>query len=1052
MKQDQGPSNSWIHFFLENYRVTYLLLIAVVIFGVVAIWQMPKESSPEVDIPVVVVNTALPGAGADSVEELVSRPIEDRVNNIAGINRLNSTSRQGFSTVIIEFEPSSDQTEKMAEVREQVARAEGELPREAETPTVQRIAFDDIPIMRLVLSGPLEPAELKIYAEELQSELEGISNVSEVAIIGAPEREIRVNLRNEDLSRLNLNPEMVIGAINSSDIDLPAGTIETGGREFSLRTDSGVDSVAELRALPVAEREGAIITLAEVADIDDGLAPLNNISRFSIEGKGPQPTVSLQIYKEGGRGDIITIANRAEEISREMEVSVFPEGVQAEVVQSDADLIRSDLRTLLSSGLITIIIIIAILAAFLGWREALLASLVVPFSFLIAFIVIEALGLTVNFLTLFSLILSLGILVDASIVVTESIHRYRRKGFDGYCSALKTIEEFKTPLIAGTLTTVLVFLPMLLLSGITGEFVRSIPITVTAVLLASLFVALAVITTISSRFLPKSDQNNEREKGRYLNSYFENIARKYRDLLTILLRRKLLSGGLLAVMGVAFVAVLALPVVGLVPVDMFPSPDADNIYIDLEAPAGTPLQTTSGYLEPIEEQLIEDPEVCSFLTVVGQVSRAGAMDVTQTGNSHLGGITVTLREDRDSTSQELVEKYRKLFSEPEGAEIRIAQMEAGPTGDSAIRVNLFGPDLDQLEEAAMGLADELSMIEGAENVDSGIEQTSGEFVFRVKREEARRYGLSATDIAGFLRTSISGRDVIDIRINDEDIGVVVKTGIKEKNQGSGTALVTDLSEIEALSILTEKGPVSIGGLTEVKLEPGRNAIQRRDRERVITLQADAAAGYNTSEIVAEFQDRVEQIGLPDGVRLSYGGEVEDIQESFVELIQLLLLGIIMIFALLVWQFSSYRQPVFILVTIPLALIGVIGGLALVGQPLSFPGLIGIVALAGIVVNNAIILIDNINQRRKSGSDKETAVIKGSFTRFRPVILTALTTVLGLVPLAFVSPTWAPVAYSIIFGLLFSTVLTLAVIPVLYLRFARGGDIDPAERERCRDSA
>lgn len=1028
-------SNSFIGFFIENYRITYILMLALVVFGFLAIIQMPKESAPEVDIPVVVITTPLPGAGAGNVEDLITRPIENQISGMTEVDRMESSSQQGLSTVVVQFDVRANSSEMVTEVRNRVNRARSGFPVDAGESNVQKISFSDIPIMRLALAGPFEPEELKVYADQLKDELESIRDVSQVSVLGAPEREVRVIIDEDRARELSVSPDMVSGALARANVDLPIGSIETGGSIYTLRLDSNVSSAEEIRRVPVISRGEALITVSDIAEVEDGFAPLSNISRFSVGGSNPEATVSLQVFKESGRGDILTIADTAQARIDALVNSSFPEGVDVEVVQSDAEVIRVDLNTLLSSGFLTILIIVLILTLFIGWREALQASLVVPFSFLSAFVFIEALGLTINFLTLFSLILSLGILVDASIVVTESIFLKRSAGLTGAEASRETIEEFQSPLIAGTMTTVFVFAPMLIMGGIMGEFIKSIPITVSAVLLSALFVALVFITTVVSRFLvkrPKKIRAGALGVGRVM----ERVAAWYKDSLFRLLDRKRSAYLLLGSVTVAFFVSLSLPAIGIVSVNMFPLPNSSTIYIDLEAPPGTPFSATSELIRPVEERLCQDPNVRSFLTIVGQSSTAGSIDIAQAGDSHRASITATLKNGNRPTSQEIVADYREAFKDKNGVEIRISQPEAGPGGEGAVRINLTGENLNELEQTARELSDILRSIDGTENVDDGVQATAGEFVIDIDRSMAGRYGLGPSDIAGFLRASLFGQSATNMNVSEDEIDVIVLSNIGDSQDRVGNAVPVDVSSLKSVTVPTQLGPVTLGTFMDISLKPGRSSINRRDGDRYISLTSDVSVGYNTQSIVSEFQESVKSVDIPSGVEIGYGGEVEEIQESFMDLARVMLIGVLMIFALMVWQFKSYLQPLFIMVTIPLALTGVLFGLALVRQPLSFPGFIGIVALAGVVVNNAIILIDTINKNFYSGHGLKEAILSGAESRFRPVILTTVTTVFGLLPLVFASPEWAPVAYSIIFGLLFSTVLTLAVIPVLYQRFSQ----------------
>lgn len=1025
-------------FFIENYRVTYLVILAIFVFGFIAIYDIPKESSPEVDIPVAVIITPFPGAGTENVEKLITRPIENRVSGISGVERVDSSSRQGLSTIVVQFVSSSDSNEKISEIRNQVERAKTSFPAGVGDPVVQKISFSDVPIMRIVVFGPYDSFELKYYAEELKERIESIKNVSDVIVSGAPEKEIKIKFKEEKLFQYGISAEFISGIIGRENVDFPMGLIKSGENNYAIRLDNELKSIKDVKEFPLIEINGSLIRVEDVAFVEEGYENIDSITRFSSEGNNPETTVSVQLFKESGEGNILTIDNLVKNIIEELKENYLPNDVSIEIIQNEAETIRADLNMLVKSILFTVLIIFLILAFFLGIRDALIASFAVPFSFLITFVFINIFGLTINFLTLFSLVLSLGILVDASIVVTESIFEKRFKGLDKKEASIETVKEFGAPLVAGTLTTVFVFFPMLLLSGVMGEFIKSIPITVSTVLISSLFVSLFLITTIAFTFSKKI--TNDPDIGLFgIGKKLQDFISVYQKYLSLVLLKKRIMYYFLVSTFVLFLISISFPFIGILPVNMFPSPNADNIFINLEMPAGISIEKTDEKIKLVEDYLIKDNNVESFFTFVGQTARAGSISLREGSNSNIASINVNLKKDRKLKSFEILEKYRLYFKDINEAKIRISQTEAGPGTEGGIQINIIGKDLDEIEKTATLLSETLSLIEGTENVESGIESNAGEFVITLKKELLRIYNISALEIAEKIRTVISGKTITNIRILEDEINVIISSNFVDEEENAGSVKVIDLSDIYYLPIQTRKGIVSLGTFIDIDIEPGRGVINRKDRERIISITSDVSSGFNSSKIISQFKDEIINKEIPNDINITYGGEVDEINRSFRELFYSMIIGIIMIFVLMVLQFRSYKQSFFVLITIPLALIGVIGGLSITRQPLSFPGFIGIVALSGIVVNNAIILIDTINKRHDSGVSLFESIILGAKSRFRPIILTTITTIFGLIPLIFVGPVWAPVAYSIIFGLLFSTVLTLFVIPILYYLFSKEKD-------------
>lgn len=1035
MSETRHDTHPFWQFFIDNHRVTYLIIFAIVLGGVFTVLTLPRESSPEVDIPVAVITTVLPGADAQSVEDLVTNPIEDQISGMSNVTSLTSVSSQGVSSVTIEFEPNADDTEVIADIRSRVDRASGELPDDATDPIVQKVSFSDVPIMTLALSTSQGDAELKQYAEILQDELETIGSVSRVNIVGVPQREIRLDLDRDALNQFDLTASDVIASIANSSIDTPLGAVEAGGTVYTLRFDAELVDGEDVRRARIAERGGAIITVGDVAVVTDDFVEENSITRLGgVEGEA-RPTVSVQIFKESGEGNILAIADEAVEIAQVLSTERFTDA-EIKVVQSDADLIREDLNTLLSSGIVTMILVLVILSLFLGWREAFLASLVVPLSFLMAFIAIGMYGLTINFLTLFSLILALGILVDAAIVVTESIFTKRTQGMSAHDAALATITDFQLPLITGTMTTVIAFASMFMTSGIIGEFIFSIPLTVSAVLISALFVGLGIVTTLATRFLktvPAVHETSAPAVKRILDRLYAWYARTLERILNNRGEQK----SFVRSVTVLFIITLGFMPFGIVSVNMFPAPDSDIIFLDLEAPRGTPLAQTSSLLRLAEQTVAEQEGVDFFLTTVGRASQSGSIETSASANGHIGSMVINLLDDRSQTSAELVSTLQKQFQGFPGADVLIAEPGGGPPQGKPIQVQIVGEDLGAMEALANRFGDELRDIDGAVNINNGVTITAGEFQFDIDRDVAQLYGVTVRQVADTLRVAVSGVTASEIRTLTDEVDIVVGFDIARDDvvtRGSVDAIY--MNELLTLPVRTPRGNVSLDTFVDGVLVPGRSSIVHDEGKRVITVSSDAAPGFNAQSILGDFQDRISNIDVPEGMTLNYGGEAEDIQESFTDLGKALVISIIAIFVLMVWQFKSYRQPVFIMITIPLALTGVFIGLAIVGQPFSFPGFIGVVALSGVVVNNAIILIDAINkERREHNKDTQTAVLDGATSRLQPIVLTTVTTIAGLLPLVFTSDTWAPIAYSIIFGLMFSSVLTLFVVPILYLRFA-----------------
>ncbi|MFA5750738.1 MAG: efflux RND transporter permease subunit [Candidatus Paceibacterota bacterium] len=1035
MSSSDNNKSIW-NFFIDNFRLTYVVIFTIIVFGIVSILTIPKESSPEVDLPIVVISTSLPGASAIDVEELITDKIENRIQGLADIDTFTSTSQQSLSSIVITFNIGTDIRDKLSDVRERIDRVKPDLPLDTNDPVIQQISFDDRPILSLALSGPFDPIRLKEYAEELKESIERVEAVSQISITGAPEREIQIILSDKSLSQFGLNIGQVTSGIVNANSDIPIGSIETAGSTYTVRLEGRLHTAEDVRNTAIASSNGTPVFIRDIAEVEDTYTRSNTISRLGTHEGGINQSIGIEVFKLSGQGDILTIVDKTNEIITEARENTLPEEIIIEVVQDDAEFIRKDLSTLLNSGLLTMIIVLIVLIIFLGWKEALLASLVVPLTFLFTFAILNPLGYTINFLTLFSLILALGILVDASIVVTENMFNLLKEGKSPYQSAIETITEFKNPLISGTLTTVFVFLPMLLMSGIIGEFIESIPITITIVLLTAIFVSLGIITTLGIHLLKPSNNSNSFQGLTFTRDLIKKLYAFYDSRLHLILNNPKYSKRFLIIIIVLFLVSISLPVFGILEVNMFPPSSMEIIYIDVENPVGTPLSVTNAQIMDIEDFLIEDMRIESFMITVGSGSSFNTGSIGQSAG-HVGSVVVNLREETEIDSIKLIEEYEPKLNElvPD-AIVTLAQEGAGPPSGLPVQVKIMGKDIEDLEETAKNVADILYSIEGTRNVSDGIQEGPGELFISINRAQARMFGVSPVQIAGLLRTAITGNEATVVKVNGDDINVKVIYNIGSSYGIVGNIPKVSVSDLNSILIPTEKGMTPLSTFANVSLTNNRVSISHEDGDRSITVSSDIKEGANAGLIVKQLQEKIENYNLPENVSIKYGGEEEDINESFASLGQAMILGIILIFGLLLWQFNSFRQPFFIIITIPLALIGVFFGLVLMNQPLSFPGFIGIVALAGIVVNNAIILIDSINKFRKEGLTIIDAVYVSAKSRLQPILLTTLTTVAGMLPLAFSDPTWAPVALSIIFGLLFSTILTLFVVPILYVKFGK----------------
>jgi len=1011
--------NFWT-FFVNNKRFTIVLTITIILLGLFSITQIKKESAPEVDFPIAYVTTIYPGASAEDVEELVTDEIETQLLSIDNVSDISSVSKNSVSVIVVQFDVGTNSYEKINEVKDQVDKAN--LPDDVEDPKVEEISFNNFPIMRYSFTGNYDLSYLKSLAEDLEQEIETIAGISKVEILGGEEREIGVVVDRKKIDNYGLSILQVTQAISNANTDIPIGSIETSGENYNITFSGKINEVEEIKKIPILIMGDTPIFISDVADVIDGVKEAETMSFLSINKEEGTPAVSISIYKTT-EADTINISKKVKEKIKIFENDYLPEGVYIVNVLDQAEAIQNDLSGLFDNGIETVLIVFLVLFIFVGFRESILASLVIPLSFFITFIVLYNIGYTLNFITLFSLILALGILVDSAIVVVEGMNYEMKKGKTAKEAAIDTINEYKMPLISGTLTTVFVFIPMLLVSGIIGDFLAPVPVTVSIVLLSSLFVALSLITTLSLDFIKNKNEGTKQGLGHKL---IVKIIKFYEKFLNKIFNDKKIRKAFILIIIILFVFSLMLPAFGILKIDLFTDSGVDHFSIDIEEPYGTTLEGTLEKTREVEALILEDDRIDSIQLNIGSKSITSIDSMISGSGENNAYLYVNVKEGEDSTK--IVKELRDQINnyDFDKTKVNVIEMQAGPPTGAPVEITIKGKDLLELDNISTYLENVLENIPGTINIENSNIETNGRFVVSIDRIKAEMYGLSTNDVAYVLRNAVSGIDASVLRDSGDNIDIVVKYDLG----------VTTMSMIDSLTIATIYGDIPLKMFTDSNFEGSLESILHEGGDRIVTVSGYTKEGISSASVIDSFKKEIEDYEIPSGYSITYGGDTELIEQSFSDLMQALLIGIFAILMLLVWQFNSFKQPLFVLTTIPLTIIGIFPLLTIFNIPLSFPGLVGIVALAGIVVNNAIILIDKINKNRDANEEKDQAIINAAKSRIKPIILTTLTTIGGLVPLCFADPTWSPIAYSIIFGLLFSSAITLILIPILYKKFEK----------------
>jgi len=1020
-------------FFIKNNKFAYLFLAGLIGLGSYSIVSIPKESAPEVVIPIGVITTILPGAPASDVESLVTNELERGLASLENIKKITSTSREGVSNVIVEFEASADLDKSIQDLKDEVDTIKQDLPTDAEDPFVSEVNFVDQPILTIAISGDLNDKAFTALAKNVEDELESVSGVARVEKSGVRDREVTVIVDQTALVRFDLSLTDITNAIRNANLAFPIGQIKNDGIAYNVAFEGDLTDTTEIANISVKNLGGQPVFIRDIATVVDGLSPADRISRLSVEGKPSKVSITFDVYKQNG-GDITKIAaavnGQVEELKQPGEIL---DGLTSVTVLDAGDEINKDLVRLSSSGAQTVILVVLLLIVAIGWREGLLAGASIPLSFLFGFIGLYFSGNTINFLSLFSLILGIGILVDSSIVMVEGINRKMKDHptIDKREAAIETIREFSAPLISGTLTTVAMFVGLFIVSGVIGQFIASIPFTLIFLLFASMFVSLAIVPLLASIFLRRRSVTRFEQKQTEFAHRFESW---YRNKLDGIIDNK--KNEKLFMWGIRFALLLALllPVTGLVKVVFFEQSDVDYIIIEIENKEGTTKEITDIGVRRVEELLYDEPAIESYTVTVG----SGSQFTSGGTGEKFANLFISLRDDREVTSTELVDSLRKKVEPINDIKVTVTEPSDGPPTGAAIIVKFLGDDLTEITKLANQSAEIFKSLPNTTNVETSTNNNNTEFVLELNRPKAAALGLSSFEVSQIARTAVFGTDATSLTTLDEDIDVVVKLDIgnQEKVDSDATNIVT-IDALNRISIPTRDGSVPLSSLVTVSLRESSSVIEHEAKKRVVTVTADVTAAGNAREIQTEAMSKINaELQMPDDVEISTGGgETDESNKAFIEMGLALIVGIGLMVGILTLQFNSFLHMRYVLSILPYSLIGIMVGLAITQNSLSFPSIMGFIALSGIVVNNSILLIDMMNHMRKKNPLKpiREVVLDSAANRLRPILLTTTTTVIGMIPLTYAGDLWAPLAYAVMFGLIFSVFITLVLIPIIYNR-------------------
>ncbi len=1106
---------------VDNATSVFLLTAMIFIFGVMSYERMPKESFPEVPWPKVYINTVYFGNSASDIENLVTRPIEKQLQSVNEIKTITSSSLQDYSLIVAEFEADVDLDEAVRKVKDAVDKAKPDLPDDlTQEPEVLDINLSEIPIMSVNVAGDLPPEELVHYAEYLQDKIEELPEISEVVMKGNRDKEVRIDVDLHKMQSLKVSFRDIANAIQQENLNMSGGEVVAHGYRRTVRVVGEFQDIREIENLVVKSERQRPIFLKEIAEVSFDYAERKSIARVNR-----LPVISLDVIKRSGE-NLLSAADKIKQIIAQAQAEILPPEVEVTVFNDQSIRTRKMVSNLENSIISGMILVVLVLLFFLGIRNALFVGLAIPLSMLMGIMLTNLLGYTLNMVILFSLILALGMLVDNAIVVVENVYRYCQLGYSGWAAAKYGTGEVAVPIITSTATTLMAFLPMAFWPGLMGSFMKYLPITLIVVLTSSLFVALVINPVFTSKLMkvdePAKELTTRQRRRRNVliavgamglaSLGFHALGVLWmRHVLWIVMAVTLLNFFVLRPLTFGFqrfvlpaleraydwfirfalrkynpvffffstvgLLVVALVLLAATPpkVTLFANPDPLYVNAFIELPIGTDIEATNERVKEVESRIMQTIRpyrdvVESVLTQIGKNTSDPNAGPDFSASPHKARITVAFVPDDQRhgiSTSEIMEAIRANLRGMPGVEIVVDKNQVGPPTGKPINIELKGEDIETLARLSDDLVKfiERKHIPGIEELKTDLVLGKPELVVHIDRGAARRYQISTYQIADAIRTAIFGKEVSQFKLGEEEYPIQLRLSEAYRHN------IDDILNQK----ITFRNPangrivqVPISAVVSFEYSTTFNSINRKDQERVVTIYSNVLKGYNANEIVQELDSYLKRYPFPEGYGYEFTGEQQRQAEEMEFLSMALAIALFGILIILVAQFNSISAPVIIMFSVLFSTIGVFLGYILSGMDVQIVMTgVGIISLAGIVVNNAIVLIDytNLTIRRRlkaAGLDRpeqlpfrkiKEAIVEGGATRLRPVLLTAITTVLGLVPLAyginfnfftFVSQLdpqffmggdsaafWGTMAWTVIYGLTFSTFLTLVVVPVMY---------------------
>lgn len=1000
---------------IENHQFTLVMMCLLVLAGLVSFFTMPRSEDPAVQPAGSNVIVIYPGATPNDMEQLVVDPVEEAVNELEDVRFITSSAEDGLAIVGIEFQPGCDADKKYSDVVQKVNSIRSELPENILGLEITRWTIAGVHIFQIALiSDSASYRLLEDEAEQLKKQLERIPGVRDVDLWAIPDQEVRVSVDLEKLALLGIPLSHVMGAIRDANTTIPGGHVDLGSKRLNIKTSGSYQDLNDIRFTLIHSKGGKAVYLKDIAAV--GFDYEDEQYRARVDG---QRCVFITVTQKMGT-NIFSISNRIKPKVEEFKQRL-PSSMELKVVFDQSKSVSRRVSGFFSNLMQGIFLVGLVIFTAVGWRAAIIVMLAIPISNLIGIGFVDLSGYGLEQLSIAGLVIALGLLVDNAIVVTENITRYMKMGLDNKEAAVQGTSEVGWAVASATTTTVFAFIPIIMMQNMTGDFIRSMPVTVVYTLSASLLISLTLTPFLSSKFIRVTGGVKEHRLRRILNRFVE---KRYRSVLNFALRH---PWRMVLAAFTAFIVSLALfPLVGI---SFFPKAEKPQFFVNIDLPEGTSIDRTGAVARDVEVLLSQIPEIRHVVANIGHGNPRLYYNVfPERNNSGHAQIFVELKKNDRDAHDRIIRELRQRFALYPGGEIEVKELEQGPPVEAPIAIRLLGENLYTLKEIAADVEQIVAAQEGTINIGNPLRTTKSDLRVRINRDKANMLGVALTEIDRTVRAGITGLPVSEYRDPDgKNYDIVVRLPLDGK---------PSLSDLDRITVSSLSGTlVPLRQLASIELSASPLRINHFQMERSVMITADVVRNRSVNRITRQVIAALDGYEWPRGYHYYVAGEMESQEESFGGMSRAIVIAIIAIFGVLVLQFRSFSQPLVVFSAIPLAIIGSILALLITRNSFSFTAFIGLTSLVGIVVNNSIILVDYTNQLRRRGKDLISALKEAGETRFIPIVLTTATTIGGLLPLTLAGGTmWAPLGWTIIGGLLVSTFLTLVIVPVLYRVF------------------